>query len=258
MKLIVIAKGNLASTNIWKILKEKYPKIAGAEYFEIKENVLDLDKYEKDFQKLKPELIIVPSTHKSEAGVPMLNAHTTGNWTDDNSRGGEKRKLSIAPALYIAAAVKALRDKKEQLGLKYEVGLEVTHHSPTIDLPVMFVEVGSSEKQWNDLVACKVVADVIAKIATSEPEKLDVCVGFGGPHYAPQFTRRVLAGKYATGHICPKHHIDSLTEEIILQAFSKTIPKPNFAVLEWKGLKPHQRAKIIGILEKNKIKWEKI
>jgi D-aminoacyl-tRNA deacylase len=258
MKLIVIAKGNIASANIGKLLKENHKEIPQSQYFEIKDDVLDLDKYERELQKKRPELIIVPSTHKSEAGVPMLNAHTTGNWTDDNSRGGEKRKLSIAPAPYIASAVRALRDKKEQLKLNYEVGLEVTHHSPTIDLPVMFIEVGSSEKQWNDLTACRVVADVVAKIVASEPEKLDVCVGFGGPHYAPQFTRRVLAGKYATGHICPKHHIDAIDESMILQAFEKTIPKPNVAVLEWKGLKPDQRAKIIEVLDKNKINWEKL
>jgi len=257
MKLIVIAKGNLASINIGKLLKEKHKEIPQSQYFEIEDDVLDLDKYEKELQKKRPELIIVPSTHKSEANVPMLNAHATGNWTSADL-GGKPRTLSVAPALYIAAAVRALRDKKEQLKLDYEVGLEVTHHSPTIDLPVMFVEVGSSEKQWSDMQACKVVAEVINKILNEEPEKLDVCIGFGGPHYAPQFTRRVLAGKYATGHICPKHHIDSLTEEMILQAFEKTIPKPSFAVIEWKGLKGGQRNKIIEILEKNKINWEKI
>lgn len=254
MKLAVIAEKNLASANIGKFLKPASPK----QLFRIKENVLDLDKYEKDFQKLNPEVVAVASTHKSAAGVPMLNAHPTGNWTSDNSLGGEKRKLSIAPALYLASAVQALRDRKEELKLDYEVGLEVTHHSPTINVPIMFVEVGSSEKEWSDMKACEVVAAVMSKVISQEPEKLDVCVGFGGPHYAPQFTRRVLAGKFATGHICPKHHIDALDESMILQAIEKTTPKPSFAVLEWKGLKPEQRQKISSVLEKNKISWEKL
>lgn len=254
MKLIVVAEKNLASVNIGKFLKPASFK----QVFRIKDNVLDLDKYGKDLQKHSPALVVVPSTHKSEANVPMLNAHPTGNWGSDNSLGGKPKTLSIAPALCLAAAIKALRDKKEELKLDYEVGLEVTHHSPTINLPVMFVEVGSSEEQWNDLQACEVVADVVGKILKEEPEKLDVCIGFGGPHYAPQFTRRVLAGKFATGHICPKHHIDSLDEEMILQAFNKTMPKPSFVVLEWKGLKPEQRQKIISVLEKNKITWERI
>lgn len=254
MKLAVVAEKNIASVNIRKFLRLDSPK----QLFKIKDNVLDLDKYEQDLQKLNPKVVAVASTHKSAAKVPMLNAHSTGNWASADL-GGKPRKLSIAPALYLAEAVKALRDKKEELKLNYEVGLEVTHHSPTINAPVMFVEVGSSEKEWSDLAACEAVASVISKILSEKDvEKLDVCVGFGGPHYAPQFTRRVLAGKFATGHICPKHHIDSLNEEMILQAIEKTTPKPNFVVLEWKGLKPDQRQKIIAVLEKNKISWEKI
>jgi D-aminoacyl-tRNA deacylase len=254
MKLIVVAEENIASANISKFFESFLAK----QIFRIKDNVLDLDKYKSELQKYAPEIIAVPSSHKSEAQISMLSAHPTGNWSTDNSLGGEKRKLSIAPALYLASAVQALRDAKEKFKLNYEVGLEVTHHSPTIDLPIMFVEVGSTKQQWNDLEACKVIAFVIEKIFTEEPQKLDVCIGFGGSHYAPSFTKKVLEGKFATGHICPKYHIDSLDETMILQAFNKTIPKPDFVALEWKGLKAEQRQKIISVLEKNKINWEKI
>ena len=259
MKLIVIAKGNLASTNIGKILKEKHPKLKGAEYFEIKDNVLDLDKYEKDFQKLKPELIIVASTHRSKAGVPMLNAHAPGNW-ESADLGGKPKTLSIAPALYVRTAVLEFQKlKRERKALeKYEVGMEVTHHSPTIPFPVMFIEVGSSEKEWSDTMACAAAADVCYKLATEAPEKVPVAIGFGGGHYAPQFNKRIFREKIAFGHICPKHHADTLDEDMILQAFNKTIPKPDFAAIEWKGLKGPQRPKIIEVLEKNKISWKKI
>jgi D-aminoacyl-tRNA deacylase len=262
MKLIIVAKANTASVNIGKVLKKKYPDV-DAEILEIQEDVLDLDKYEKEFQKLKPELIIVASSHKSEAGVPMLNCHTTGNWSADNSRGGLPRKLSIAPASYMRAGVlefqnlKAMR--KELSG--YEVGLEATHHSPTIDFPVVFVEVGSSEKQWSDLKACEAAADVINNlctgIATEEHEsKIQVAIGFGGGHYCPQFNKKLA--EVAFGHICPKHHADKLDEEMILQAYNKTIPTPDFAAIEWKGLTGPQKKKIIDILDKNKILWKKI
>ncbi|MEM4248170.1 MAG: D-aminoacyl-tRNA deacylase, partial [Candidatus Nanoarchaeia archaeon] len=96
MKLIVIAKANTASVNIGKILRKKYSNI-GAKIFEIEDNVLDLDKYEKEFQKLNPELIIVASSHKSEAGIPMLNCHAPGNWSSADL-GGKIKTLSIAPA----------------------------------------------------------------------------------------------------------------------------------------------------------------
>jgi D-aminoacyl-tRNA deacylase len=259
MKLIVIAKGNVVSARIGKLLKEKHKEIPPSQYFEIKDNVLDLDKYEKDFQKLKPELIIVPSTHKSEAGVPMLNAHSTGNWASADL-GGKPNTLSIAPALYVRQGIlefQRLKSEKKALQ-KYEVGMEVTHHSPSIPFPVVFVEVGSSEKEWSDFAACEAAADVIYDLVTGDLEKVTVAIGFGGGHYAPQFNKRLSEGKTAFGHICPKYHADDLTEDTILQAFNKTIPKPAFAALEWKGLKSDQRKKITEILEKNKISWEKI
>jgi len=264
MKLIVVAKANKASVNIGKVFKEKYGESTDVKLFEVKENVLDLDKYEKDFKKLKPELILVASSHKSEANIPMLNCHPTGNW-DTADLGGDPRKLSIAPALYLRAGVleyqklKAMR--KELSG--YEIGMEATHHSPTIDFPVMFVEVGSTEKQWNDLAACEAAADVINKLCTDisqEPheKKVPVAVGFGGCHYCPTFNRKLLAGEIAFGHICPKYKADALDEDLIMQTINKTEPKPDFAAIEWKGLSGPQRKKIIAVLEKNKIAWKKL
>jgi D-aminoacyl-tRNA deacylase len=122
----------------------------------------------------------------------------------------------------------------------------------------MFAEVGSSEKEWKDLKACELVANVMTVLSKETPPKMDVAVGFGGPHYAPRFTKKVLEGNFAVGHICPGHHVDSLTEEVILQAINKTTPKPDFVALEWKGLKGYQRAKILEVLEKHKINWEKV
>jgi D-aminoacyl-tRNA deacylase len=254
MKLIVVAKANMASANIGKVLREKYPDI---EIFEIKENVLDLDKHEKEFQKIKPELIIIASSHKSEAGVPLLTCHTTGNWASADL-GGKPKSLSIAPALYMRQGILEFQELKAERKVlaKYEVGLEVTHHSPTIDFPVMFVEVGSTEKEWSDKYACEAAADVIYKLATEEPSKVEVTIGFGGGHYCPHFNKKV--NEIAFGHICPKHHADKLDENLILEAFNKTIPAPNFAAIEWKGLTGPQKKKIIDILEKNKITWKKL
>jgi len=255
MKLIVISDTNPASKNIGNILRERNLR---TRFFDIRDSVLDLDKYAGDFRKMNPELIIVASSHKSEAGVPLLTCHATGNWTDDVSHGGKPRRLSIAPALYIRMGVLEFqRLKAGNAKLKdYEVGMEVTHHSPTMDFPVVFVEVGSSEKQWNDLNACKAAADVIEKMVTEEPEKVTTAIGFGGGHYCPNFNKR-LEG-IAFGHICPKYAADAVDEGTILQAFTKTIPKPDFAVIEWKGLSSGQREKIIEVLDENKISMKKL
>ncbi len=252
MKIIVVSTSNIASKNIAGILTSKYKLPANVEVKAFEQSVLNLP-----LENLKADLIIMPSTHKSEAGVNTLTCHTTGNWSSAEM-GGQARTLSIAPALYLKEALLELKKQQQTKNLKYEVSLEVTHHGPTPNLPVIFVEVGSSEKQWNDLTACEAVADTIYHLLTKEPEKVPVAVGFGGPHYAPAFTRKVLEGEIAFGHICPKYQADNLDEKMILQAFERTTPKPDFAAIEWKGLIKGQRDNIIGILEKNKINWKKL
>lgn len=258
MKLIIVSKTNIASRNISKFLKNLPEAV---KIFETDKSVLDFDK-DKNFSKLTahgPELIIVASTHRSEAGVNTLTCHSPGNLSDDVSHGGYARALSIAPALYLRGALLELSKLKAHNPKlsSYQVSLEVTHHGPTISLPIIFVEVGSSEKQWNDLEACEAVAKTITKLVSEQPETKPIAIGFGGGHYAPQFTKKVLAGEIALGHICPKYAADNLDEEMILQMLNKTIPKPEYALMEWKGLAGEQKNKIKTILDKNKIRWEK-
>lgn len=254
MKLIIRAKENLASENICKIFLQKYPELA-KNVFEIPENVLDLDKYEAYFERVKPELIIVASSHKSSAGVNTLTVHSPGNWTS-NDLGGEKEKLSISPALYLREALLGLKKEQEKRQIKYEVSLEVTHHSPTVDFPVIFVEVGSSEKQWKDKEACEAVADTIAKLIKNEPENVLVYAGFGGNHYAPTFSRRILESRVALGHICPKYQLDKVSDRLVLKGVEMTSPKPVAAVIERKGTSKEQRDRLIQLFETNKINWK--
>ncbi len=244
MKYIVVSEANEASKNIGKFFeKRKFP--ADVKIIKTKNNVLDL---ESDLKSIKDaEIVIVASTHKSAAGVPMLNAHFTGNFGEDVSHGGAAQTLSIAPALYQRAAVLEYEQlKAADSRLKtYTVGIEATHHGPTLDLPILFVEVGSSEKAWNDQIACEAAAKVIWKLVampskmqpgetnetkfrcTTKPKgfvcqedpqtergqsplAVRVVVGFGGGHYCPQFKKKLFEGGFAYGHICPKYAAYSL------------------------------------------------
>lgn len=257
MKYIIVSEANEASRNIGKFLDAMKLR-AYVKIIKTKNNVLDL---ESDLKNIKDaELIIVASTHKSEAKVPMLNAHFTGNFGEDVSHGGLAKTLSVAPALYQRAAV--LRYAELQKGdprLKdYKVGIEATHHGPTLDLPILFVEVGSTEKEWNDLVACEAAARVIYNLVSEKPANAPVVIGFGGTHYCQQFTKKLFDEGFAFGHICPKYAAENLTEGVILQAIGKTIPKPEKVFIEWKGLSGEQRKNIISVLENHKIKWDKV
>lgn len=255
MKLIAISEKDIASKNIGKFLLSNYDFVKNGDFFEYKdiklikctETVLELDYLEK----YDPELLVIASPHKAASGKPSLTCHVPGNWSKAKY-GGESKKLSIAPALYIR---QILLNFKEANIEGFDVSLEVTHHGPSIEIPVMFVEVGSSEKQWNNLNVCEKTAEVIMSTLINEIEKVPIAIGFGGTHYGAKFTK--LIDKVAFGHICPKYAVDSLDEKMILQAYHKTLPKPEKALLDWKGLKSKQREKIIQILERNKISWEK-
>ncbi len=257
MKYIVVSEANEASRNIGKFLDAMKLR-AYVKVIKTKSNVLDL---ENDLKNIKDaEIVIVASTHKSEAKVPMLNAHFTGNFGEDVSHGGSAKTLSVAPALCQRAAVLEYSKLKTQdPRLKtYVVGIEATHHGPTLGLPILFVEVGSTEKEWNDLVACEAAARVIYNLVSEKPATAPVAVGFGGTHYCQQFTKKLFDEGFAFGHICPKYAAENLTEDVIMQAINKTTPRPEKVFVEWKGLSGEQRKNIISILEKHKIKWEKI
>jgi len=248
VKIIAASKTNIASANIAALLEQRGIKPI---YFE--QDVIYLP-----VENLRADLLLIASSHKSAEGVPSLTCHTPGNWSSADY-GGQPRTLSIAPAFYLREILLALADGAKERGLKHLVCFEVTHHGPTPYLPTVFVEVGSMPEHWKDLSACAVVADAIERAYKHEPETdLPVAIGFGGPHYAPNFTKRVLQGKYAVGHICPKYRLDEIDYEMVKQAIERTSPRPDFAVIDWKGATAQQRQKLVGWLERAGLSWEKV
>ncbi|MDD5110976.1 MAG: D-aminoacyl-tRNA deacylase [Candidatus Altiarchaeota archaeon] len=241
MKLVAFSREDAAGSNIASILLKEF----GLD----DKQVMAFDKtmtnatFPQDF---RPEVCIVASRHRSESGQPTLTAHVTGNF-DAAELGGREKELAIAPALYLREAIRKLL--LYGAGSGYSVSLEVTHHGPTSQpFPLLFVEVGSGPVQWNDLSACRIVARVISELLSGEPERVPVAVGFGGPHYAPNFT--AVIEKVAVGHIASKHVIESIDESMLRQMVEKTVPKPDFALFDWKGLRGEERGRIAGMLSK--------
>ena len=165
----------------------------------------------------------------------------------------------MAPAAAMQIALKALESQKNALGLAYEVSYEGTHHGPTLNLPVMFVELGSSELQWNDLAAARVVGDAamnaIANFSTpTEPAVL----GIGGPHYSQKFTSMALAGEAAFGHMIPKYAISNVDAAMISQCVKKTLEQVSSAVVDWKGITSQDKPKLMSALEEAGLPFKKV
>ncbi len=106
----------------------------------------------KDFPNAK--LIVFISRHSSQSGKPTLSVHTPGNF-GDAELGGLPKTLSVSPAQAMQIALKALMHYKETLNLNYEVSFECTHHGPSLNVPTMFVELGSSCRAMERFEGCR-------------------------------------------------------------------------------------------------------
>lgn len=202
-----------------------------------------------------PQLLVFISKHKSISGIPTLSVHTPGNLAEAEL-GGIPRKVSVAPANAMKNALLEMTKLKEEMKLKYEVSYECTHHGPSLDVPTMFTELGSSPKQWKDMKAAEAVAHATIA-AISKQTSYPTALGIGGPHYNPKFTKIALNTQTAFGHIIPKYAIPQIDTEIIKQCIERTMENVNSALLDWKGIKGADKNKIVTALNKINLPIEK-
>src|SRR5207245_1906124 len=85
----------------------------------------------------------------SKSGVPSLTAHTTGNFGGAELGGNPREIGRVNPDLLKNYLISLAKQGEAVSG--YQVTAEATHHGPTsLNRPVLFVEIGSEEKNWND------------------------------------------------------------------------------------------------------------
>ncbi len=245
MPTVIVSKPDPASMLIGKYLTEHYFEPTDKSFGEYRVHtyknadliiINTLHVHAQWLEEMYPsDLYIVASKHSAESGIPCLTVHTTGNW-GDAMLGGFPRTLSYAPAQYMLAALQALKKEKEKRGLeKYSVSYEATHHGPTLNTPIMFVEIGSTEEEWMDQEAAAAVGEAI--IHALEPVDVPTAIGIGGGHYAPRFTDIALRKGIAFGHIAPRYALEQLDEYMFRQAVEKTVPTP--AYISFHGVPEH-------------------
>jgi D-aminoacyl-tRNA deacylase len=195
------------------------------------------------------ELVVFISRHSSQSGIPTLSVHTPGNF-GKAELGGLSYTVSVSPANAMADALKALNNFKQEMNLDYEVSYECTHHGPSLQVPAMFVELGSSEKQWRNQKAAEAVARA-AMYAIGNYGKTEqfAVLGVGGIHYNRKFTRMSLDGKAVFGHMIPKYAIPFVDLQILRQCVEKTSESVQNVVLDWKGVKSEDRSRLMSDLQ---------
>lgn len=198
---------------------------------------------------LQVDAVIFASRHRSESNEPALTVHWTGNCTSRADFGGHPKSLSQAEPPRLRAALLGLDEARQARSLNYTVTLEATHHGPTeLGVPTLFVEIGSTEKQWNDTAAAGAASDAIWKAAT-EPVQGKNAVGFGGGHYCNKQSIALRTAGFAFSHIFSKYFFEEYDEKMVHMAFDRTRGDCRIAVIDWKGIRGPQRAKLLETLK---------
>jgi D-aminoacyl-tRNA deacylase len=191
------------------------------------------------------------SRHSSESRIPTLTCHFTGNF-DTNRFGGIPRELGMCYPYLQKQYMKEISANRF-LVPSYGIVIEATHHGPTsLKKPSLFIEIGSTEKEWADKNAASVVCDslmyVLHKINANSRCK-DVGIALGGTHYPTKFNQLLLNSQFGLAAVAARHNLCSVDESMINQMISKSIEKVEYAIVDRKGL-GKEKVRILELIEK--------
>jgi D-aminoacyl-tRNA deacylase len=208
--------------------------------------------YLEDLDKRYPhsKAFIFLSRHRSESGIPTLTCHCTGNYGVDNHYGGNPREIAISYPYLQKQFLKMITNVKSSIP-GYDIVIETTHHGPTsLKKPVLFTEIGSTERQWLDKNAASVVCDCILNIITSGLEEHceKVGIGLGGTHYPVKFNKLLLETEFGLAAVAARHNLKSIDEKMLHQMIIKSVEKVTHIIVDWKGL-GKEKNRIIRLVE---------
>ena len=174
------------------------------------------------------------SKHAATSDVLSLTCHSTGNFADANA-GGNSKQIAVPHPSFQKEYFKNLWNMREQFS-KFQITLEATHHGPTaLSKPVLFVEIGTTKKEWNDVTLCSKIADIVQSTLKNPIPITKMGICFGGNHYPKKFTKQILESEYSLGTIIPKHALE-LLDETLLKHIIHQNKDATVAFLDWSGL----------------------
>jgi D-aminoacyl-tRNA deacylase len=237
---IIVSSKDLAGINIKKQLLELFD-------FENKDNYYQFENirlYEVEKESIycenidvKGDIIIFATKHQSSTNKHSLSVHFPGNWGKADF-GGNEKTLNIAPSSLLKEMfIELNKQSKEFDG---EITLEATHHGPTVNKPIMFIEIGSDKEQWENESYGKIIAKTIMNVLSKNVKEYESLIALGGGHYPSEFNKILLKTELAIGNICPKYALENLDEDLLKQAIKKNVEEIKGILVDWKGLGPYK------------------
>lgn len=206
-------------------------------------------------EKYQYDSYVFLSKHASESGTLALTCHSTGNFSEAQF-GGLPRQIAIPHPHLQKSYMKHLWTKRNDFS-KFEITIEATHHGPTaLNKPALFIEIGTTQKEWNDKKLCENVAKIIVEEVCKEPEKHKVAICFGGTHYPKKFNKELIEGEFALGTVIPKHALDNLDSALFSHILDRN-KEAKYTLVDWRGLGKNKQ-KVINLIQDTDLEMIKI
>ena len=220
----------------------------------LKDNLTEVDYLDNYF---KDRTYVFLSKHMSKDKIPAITAHFTGNFSEDNKFGGNSNEIAITfPSLH-KNLIRELWNRKNEV-TDYEIITEPTHHGPTnLTNPMIFLELGSSIKNWTDKKAGKIIGETLIECINNFKSAKKIAIALGGPHYSQKFTKILIESEYAIGTIVPKYSLPYINEKTYKSIIKQTIEKIEYVIIDWKGL-GKEKQRIMEIVNKHNLDIIKI
>jgi D-aminoacyl-tRNA deacylase len=249
MELLIAYEQDPAGYNMAKFLSSKMTKdgdVFRGKNFDL--TIISSPAISADWleQKYHYDGFVFLSKHAAQSGELALTCHSTGNFSVAQF-GGNERQIAI-PHPHLQKSYMQKLDQNKDSFADFQVIIEATHHGPTaLSKPTIFIEIGTTEKQWNDESLCTSVAKLVLETMSEPIKKSPVALCFGSTHYPEKFTEELLHGKHALGTVIPKHALEFLDGTLFSHILSKNTEAKS-ALLDWGGLGPYKQ-KVLDLLK---------
>jgi D-aminoacyl-tRNA deacylase len=181
--------------------------------------------------------VIFLSRHFAASGIPSLTLHVIGvpgeSPVGDIAEFGGIKGEVVPPNPRFAAWYRRMHQAGIEHGLipEFDMTIETTHHGPSLSVPTMFIEIGSSETHWDRRDAAEAWADVISdgfgldcddgnvilgdwdNLSDDEKYNQKVMLGIGGGHYAPRHTDVIRKTNCWAGHQLASYALEMIRPE---------------------------------------------
>ena len=202
------------------------------------------NKWQKKNNK-KIDNIVFLSRHKAASGRPSLTVHPIGNWGSADY-GGKEAEVSGATPGWMTGLLLKIRENRIN---GYDVCFEATHHGPFLQTPTMFLEIGSSESEWEKKEPARALIKSLLELQYADGIKV---IGIGGGHYTPRFTEAAFSHEVCFGHMVANYGVSVLTSSLIKKAIDSSEAEGIY--FHRKGMKKDEYRKWKLWAEENQIK----